>query len=895
MPDVFISHATAEDAAADRLAEALHAAGLSTWVDHQGGINPGDPDWDDKIRAAIVDCTAGLLLLSPASLASDICKAECKLVRELARPLYVAYLASADPTAVWLIVKNIQYADLRTDFVAGAEALARAIKGDHAPDLPTATTARITGEDVMRVHLPYLDNVPLTGREADLTVLRGMLGAHVTQVIAVGGTGKSRIAAELALTHPNGAIWHRCDENSLPEQITDLIRRHYRLTDAAPQPAVLDALQSAPPLIVVDNAEAVVPDRRAAYAALLAQITARKAPVLLTARAVWHELKPRRDHHPLPISLAPAAQIALGFAATEGVPLSAADAVVLAEAGRAHPRLIEFAVGQLHDDRKPATVLKMLRDLKHEDVQEALDEMIHQTVRQMSAQAKQGTEAERLLRRLTVFRGGFDAAALAALCPSDMDEEAADEALTVLKRWGFVRTEGDRLWLNEVVTVALPPQGDAPEHHFAHYAALYEDADANNNEDRHSLIEADWSNLRAALGWGWTGRPEAAVNLAVALDYPMSMRRSLSERRAVLHAAAATAERTGYRFGSANVWCALGDVSLRENDILGARAQYEQALPMYEELDFQLGQANTLQALGAVAQREDNPGAAQDYYERALPLFEAVGSRLGQANVLSSLGDLSLSRADFPTAGASYERALTVYEAIGSRLGQANTLQALGQIALREDHPGEARTCYEGALALYQAISDRLGQANTLHLLGQISQREGDLNRSREGYEGALTLYQTLGDQLGQANLFKTLGDVSLREGDLPGTHAQYERALALYQVIGDRLGQANTLQALGQVGYFEGDWGAARDHLRQALMLGQQIGNFPAQLNSLYRLAQTASAQGEASAACAYARDLLTLAKSHPFFREHPAVAAWREEFAAWGCDLSPMDDTGV
>lgn len=77
----------------------------------------------------------------------------------------------------------------------------------------------------------------------------------------------------------------------------------------------------------------------------------------------------------------------------------------------------------------------------------------------------------------------------------------------------------------------------------------------------------------------------------------------------------------------------------------------------------------------------------------------------------------------------------------------------------------------------------------------------------------------------------------------------------------------------------------SAVERYQQALAFGQQIGDFTSQLNSLKGLAYTCRAQDDMARACRYAQDLLALADSHPFFKTHPVVQGWRDEFAGWGC----------
>jgi hypothetical protein len=105
---LFISHSTKDDEHVNRIADALEGAGFNVWVDHRSGIPEGTPNWDRAIRRAIVDADISILLMSERSLASDICAAECLLVRELGDPLYVMRLEACRPENVWLYIKMIQ-------------------------------------------------------------------------------------------------------------------------------------------------------------------------------------------------------------------------------------------------------------------------------------------------------------------------------------------------------------------------------------------------------------------------------------------------------------------------------------------------------------------------------------------------------------------------------------------------------------------------------------------------------------------------------------------------------------------------------------------------------------------------------------------------------------------
>src|SRR5690606_1012662 len=163
--------------------------------------------------------------------------------------------------------------------------------------------------------------------------------------------------------------------------------------DTAPQD-VLKPLHTHKRLIVLDNAEAVEKkdERRRVYAALVDDLLDAGAQVLLTSRVEWEEIEIALLYRLEQLTPEAAEKIVLDMADAFNVPHDlkpmAAD---FATAARFHPRLIEWAVRQTRKF-SPDKVMRDLRDLKSQKVQDALDEMIRKTVKQMTD--AEGADAE---------------------------------------------------------------------------------------------------------------------------------------------------------------------------------------------------------------------------------------------------------------------------------------------------------------------------------------------------------------------------------------------------------------------------------------------------------------------------------------------------------------------
>ena len=165
-------------------------------------------------------------------------------------------------------------------------------------------------------------------------------------------------------------------------------------------------------------------------------------------------------------------------------------------------------------------------------------------------------------------------------------------------------------------------------------------------------------------------------------------------------------EAHGTPLQQARTWTALGALAGDRSDHDGARAWYEEALPLYRRAGDVVGEANCIQGLGDIALARSDHDGARARYEEALPLYRRAGDVVGEANCIQGLGDIALARSDHDGARARYEEALPLYRRAGDVVGEANCIQGLGDIALaRSDHDG-ARARYEEALPLYRAIPE---------------------------------------------------------------------------------------------------------------------------------------------------------------------------------------------
>ena len=125
--DVFISHATGDDAEVTRIAEALAAANLTVWVDHLGGLGPGIRDWRGGIQDALDACKAGILVLTPGSAKRNEVNLECEYLLNTRKdlPFFLLMLEPVEKKPYYLT--RLNHTDLTKDWQTGMAAVAQTI------------------------------------------------------------------------------------------------------------------------------------------------------------------------------------------------------------------------------------------------------------------------------------------------------------------------------------------------------------------------------------------------------------------------------------------------------------------------------------------------------------------------------------------------------------------------------------------------------------------------------------------------------------------------------------------------------------------------------------------------------------------------------------------------
>lgn len=156
--------------------------------------------------------------------------------------------------------------------------------------------------------------------------------------------------------------------------------------------------------------------------------------------------------------------------------------------------------------------------------------------------------------------------------------------------------------------------------------------------------------------------------------------------------------------------------------------------------------ASALNCAGMLAMLQAAYDRAAAYHKEAREIFCTLEDAGGEAAALHGLGNVAHFNQDYPAARTLFEAALARRQP-GDTAGLAASWHSLGGLALREGSHAAAMDCYARALCLRRRLGDTLGVAGTLGGLGQVALAQHDLAGAAEHTRECLRLFHAAGQR----------------------------------------------------------------------------------------------------------------------------------------------------
>lgn len=697
----------------------------------------------------------------------------------------------------------------------------------------TQRAQRSRGLEAVQAQLATVTSA-FVGRERELRELSQLFrdpGFRLVTLLGPGGSGKSRLALELARheadAFPNGVIHVPLEGVEDPGLIPGLLCAAAGVPvhgDANPTETLLDFLSQGRHLVVLDNFEQLL-----GGANLAAQLAAATSGVVLVTSRVslglrsehlyevgglaWPEDAAAPDFHD-----APAVRLFVQAAHRTSPSFELADGDRQALVG-----LCRFVAGlPLYIEHLASWVRLMpphvmLQELAgglelfstgFDDLPERHRRLSQVLERSWGLLAQSTSE---VLAGLAVFRGGFTIDSARQVAGADLSSlrELLDHSfITPAPTKRFTIQEANRVFAHDKLLSHKALSDEVLDKRADYFLRFASDANAGMR----SSAQAEWlsrqddelGNIRALLTWARDNDPR--LGLAV------------------------TTKLTAYWDNRALWREALDNIDYFLEHAPEKRSIY----------------ADALRSASFLNQRVGNMSEAESRLMAAIDLFEELDDKEGLASALVRAGAFHAQRGQLTLTVQSFERSLALYEELGQEFGISLCLLNLGVAHSSLYNYERSREYMERTLTLKRRLGDAFGLMLTTSALAYIAMYEARLDEVDPLIQEALTQCDELGLVAEKAHALITLGWLKRERGELADARDVFYEALRLADEVEDLTGRSHALAHLGNLAHIEGDDNSALEFIREALPIQYEMEATVPILGSLVTLSLIARRAGD-------------------------------------------------
>jgi predicted ATPase/transcriptional regulator with XRE-family HTH domain len=383
-------------------------------------------------------------------------------------------------------------------------------------------------------------------------------------------------------------------------------------------------------------------------------------------------------------------------------------------------------------------------------------------------------EEQEVLRRLSVFRGGFRHEAAETVAGATLATLATLVTKSLIRRSGAGRYDLHEL-IRQFAARHFAERRDeqtaTQARHSSYFLIFFSRADGRlrSSAQRDALAEltAEMDNFRAA--WEWSvAHGEFALIEQTLRTFAMlyDTRGWYQEGRDTLGRAVDALETAHEQSPPDRTHqVALGHLLTTRSLLTYRQGQFEQAQAMLEHSLEVLRPLNDprvivepITFLGTVMALTGNYGRARELVGEGREKATAVGDEWFAAMCLSLQGNIAMLIGEYKIAHERLQSAVAEWRAIGDPRFTAFGLNFLGQIALRLGRYAVARTALEESVSLNISVGARWNLGHAYEGLGAVAQAQGDHQRAVEMFCKGVDTFIELGGRFYAAQGLAEMG-----------------------------------------------------------------------------------------------------------------------------------------
>ncbi len=338
---------------------------------------------------------------------------------------------------------------------------------------------------------------------------------------------------------------------------------------------------------------------------------------------------------------------------------------------------------------------------------------------------------QQVFERLSVFAGGCDLAAAAAVCGTEETAEAdvfdvlsslVDKSLLVANFDGGEPRYRLLESFREYASERLAERGEqemVAQRHARAYLEVAEQLDgaSDTRADSRELLFPELDNWRAALEWALAARGDVALGQRLVGVWQMDRRAPVEARRWINLALDLVDEGTPavvlarINYASASIAGVLYDAEME-------LASSEKAVALYRSLGDVFGIGRSQALLGDALRRLGRSEEAEQMVLEALTHLRKLGAGRQLAYALSAMSIICSANGDFTAARSYVAEASAIYKAIGAHRTLAYSIA--DTLVVIELDAGNAELAFQSALdvlPILRTLNDATVVAGTLNAM----------------------------------------------------------------------------------------------------------------------------------------------------------------------------------
>jgi predicted ATPase/DNA-binding XRE family transcriptional regulator len=467
------------------------------------------------------------------------------------------------------------------------------------------------------------------------------------------------------------------------------------------------------------------------------------------------------------------------------------------------------------------------------------------------------TNDERIvMRRLSVFRGGFSRAAAAAVCAELRIE---NEVMSIPAQQPLLNSQTPKghpilNLLTSLVDKSLLRRSGSGRYDMhelvRQYAAMHLEAGSNEytaTRDRHAsfymeLVQRRENELKRAHQKTVLNELVAEIdNLRLAWDWAASHARLAELRRAV----------RGFSwFYELRSWFQEGEIMLTRavaalggaNDLAGIEP--ERALVVGQLMTFE----------GWFRFRQGRYVPACELLEQTVALLRRLGDNTALADALACQGMALNLTGEYRQSRSALEEGLALGRELNDSWAIILCLGTLGMVAYGLGEYQESERLCRQSLAESLATGSVRAVVFSISALMLTTFAQGRYDEAQALVRASFATSSAVGDYWGIGSALLQLGRVAYAQGEYDQAHYLYRESCATFREIGDHWSMAHALAGLAETSAALGDRPTAMQTFRDAWRVASAAGVIPVAMEVLAGLADLLAGDG----AIAPARELI-------------------------------------